>query len=225
MSSDILGSDTAMQLGELGGNVDNLINICRAYLQRRWLSDHGVMPELFELIAETSNDEPASEVVDQHLIHHKALVNLLVPLISKLTKRNNAISSILEKIGAEEESDNSDSDADSDLGGGDNGDEGDGEGGFEGDSDEAGGGFDDFGDGDSDLGGFEGGEEGGDDAGSDNQSDDPTKSADEGTDDIPPEEEEEPEPEDKEEPAKDDTDKKAEEADKEADEDLGGFKG
>ena len=225
LSSDILGSDTAMQLGELGGNVDNLINICRAYLQRRWLSDHGVMPELFELIAETSNDEPASEVVDQHLIHHKALVNLLVPLISKLTKRNNAISSILEKIGAEEESDNSDSDADSDLGGGDNGDEGDGEGGFEGDSDEAGGGFDDFGDGDSDLGGFEGGEEGGDDAGSDNQSDDPTKSADEGTDDIPPEEEEEPEPEDKEEPAKDDTDKKAEEADKEADEDLGGFKG
>lgn len=234
ISSDILGSDTAMQLGELGGNIDNLVNICRAYLQRKWLSDHGVMPELFDLIAETSNDEPAREVVDQHLIHHKSLVNLLVPLIAKLTKRNNAVGEMLEKIGAEESSDN---DTTGDSGGGSDyetdGGDGDGE---TGDSTESDAGFDDFGSGDDDLGGF-GGDLGDGGESEEAQSDDPTKneaeSGDDGeTSDADTGEEKEGDDDDsnaEEEEVKTDDSGSDEKTDKEvndeANKDLGGFKG
>ena len=226
ISSDILGSDSAMQLGELGGNIDNLVNICRAYLQRKWLSEHGVMPELFDLIAETSEDTPATEVIDQHLIHHKALVNLLVPLITKLTKRNDAVAKVLEKIGADGESD---SDTSTDNGDGGYDDE-NGDGGT-GDDPDADGGFNDFGTGDDDLGGF--GDAGGDDfSSSEPESDDPTASEEEsgGTSETSNEESEE-KPEEK----TDDDNANAEaevkeepeekEADKEANDDLGGFKG
>lgn len=225
ISSDILGSDSAMQLGELGGNIDNLTNICRAFLQRKWLSEHGVMPELFDLIAETSDDTPATEVIDQHLIHHKALVNLLVPLITKLTKRNDAVAKVLEKIGAEGESDDT---TDDNSGGGDSYDDENGDG-STGDDPDAGGGFDDFGDGGDDLGGFDGGT-GDDFASSEPASDDPTQTEDEsGTtgEDENTNSEEEPE-------EKTDDDNKDEkpieednkpDPDAEADKDLGGFKG
>lgn len=212
ISSDILGSDTAMQLGELGGNIDNLVNIARAYLQRKWLAEHGVMPELFDLIAETSSDTPATEVVDQHLIHHKALVNLLVPLISKLTKRNDAVAKVLEKLGADDESDTandaSDNEGDGEADGGETDETGD--------ATEADGGFDDFGGGDDDLGGFDEGDSGTEST----ESDDPTK---DGSDSEEPEvKEEEPKDEPEEEPEVKDEPK---EADKEAEDDLGGFKG
>lgn len=224
ISSDILGSDTAMQLGELGGNIDNLVNITRAYLQRKWLSEHGVMPELFDLIAETSEDEPATEIVEQHLLHHEALIKLLVPLVSKLTKRNNLVAEVVSKIGMEE-NDNSDNSSS------DNNDDGDGDGDGTGNDDfDTGGdggdgfdgGFDDFGGGDDDLGGF-GGEGESSTEPDPEQSDDPTKTenatgtADETPDAAPKEEPEKTEPE----PEVKDT----EEADKQADNDLGGFKG
>lgn len=220
VSSDILGSDTAMQLGELGGNVDNLINIARAYLQRKWLSEHGVMPELFELIAETSDDEPASEIVDQHLIHHEAIVKLLVPLVSKLTKRNNLVAEVMAKVGMEE-GDGASSDTSADDNGDDAGGDEDDIGSDTGGEGDFGGDFDDFGSGDSDLGGFD---DAGSDAGESNpdESDDPTKNEDtsgtaDETADAEPETPEKEEPE----PAVDNT----AEANKEADEDLDGFKG
>ena len=228
ISSDILGSDSAMQLGELGGNIDNLVNICRAHLQRKWLSEHGVMPELFDLIAETSDDTPASEVVDQHLIHHKALINLLVPLITKLTKRNDAVAKVLEKIGAEGESD-TDNSSDDNNSGGDGFDDENGDG-STGDDPDAGGGFDDFGDGGDDLGGFGG--EGGDEFSDDTPaSDDPTKdegesgedgtTSDEKPDEVPEEKTDDDDTNEKPEVAEE----KKPDADKEADNDLGGFKG
>jgi hypothetical protein len=224
ISSDILGSDSAMQLGELGGNIDNLTNICRAYLQRKWLSEHGVMPELFDLIAETSDDTPATEVIDQHLIHHKALVNLLVPLITKLTKRNDAVAQVLEKIGAEGESDNSSSDDNNSGGDGFDDENGDGN---AGDDPDAGGGFDDFGDGGDDLGGFDGGT-GDEFESTEPGSDDPTKDEGEsGNDDETPDDKPDEEPEEKTEDEKPKVEDEPEEknADKEANDDLGGFKG
>ena len=225
ISSDILGSDSAMQLGELGGNVDNLINIARAYLQRKWLSEHGVMPELFDLIAETSDDEPANEIVEQHLIHHKALIELLVPLVSKLTKRNNAVAEMMEKIGADESDsgDSSSSDSSDYSSDGDSGDEGATE--DENDTGDDDGSFDDFGG--DDLGGFDGGEEGEDGESSGDESDNPSEdnqvdgSESDSSNEKSEEEETPPVVEDDKEPEKDEAAK----ADKEADEDLGGFKG
>lgn len=228
ISSDILGGDSSMQLGELGGNIDNLTNICRAYLQRKWLSEHGVMPELFDLIAETSSDTPATEVVEQHLIHHKALINLLVPLISKLTKRNDTVAKVLEKLGAEDdgESDNTDNNDDNTDGDGDGFDN---EGGT-GDDPDAGGDFDDFGDGGGDLGGFDG-ETGDDTESTESTSDDPTQIEDEsGTSGENTDADAEEEPEEKTDDDNKDEEPKVEKEDKadadaEADKDLGGFKG
>lgn len=230
ISSDILGNDTAMQLGELGGNIDNLVNITRAFLQRKWLAEHGVMPELFDLIAETSEDTPAAEVVDQHLIHHGALVKLLVPLISKLTKRNNQVAEIINKLGesddSESESDNGSGDTSGD---GDNGyDDGTGDG-ETGDPDQTDGGFDDFDTGDGDLGGFDGGD-GGEGETSEPASDDPTKDetsagTDDETSDAEPEVKEKEDDDNSDAEEKVDDSKEEKDAEKEADDDLGGFKG
>lgn len=245
ISGDILGSDTAMQLGELGGNIDNLTNICRAYLQRKWLSEHGVMPELFELVAETTEDEPAHEVIEQHLIHHEGLVKVLLPMIARLTKRNKRIAKVIEKMDLEGDDDDSESDDEttSDSQSNDGGD-GEGSGGDEFDESTSDDSFDDFGTGESDLGGAKMSDEGGGDLGGEGtepKSDDPTQttsdegnagedeaaSTKEGAEDKEPETPEEPkEPdEDKTKSEFKDTGKDDEDTKKEVDKDLGGFKG
>lgn len=233
ISSDIMGSDTAIQLGELGGSVDNMVAIIKAYLQRKWLSEHGVMPELFDIVAETSEDNPVSEIADAHLLHRRGLVKLILPLVTKLTKENEQVRSIMEKLGAEEEGgdDNSDDSSDDNTDDSDENDE-------DAPSDEFGSGNDDGGG--DDLGGFDdfesdngdGEEEGSDDDGSgDDESPDEDEPSDENEDDDKGSDgtsgkDEDDKPEEKEEPEKEEKVKEEpKEDEKEKDDDLGGFKG
>lgn len=218
ISTDYLGDDMGMQLGELGGNVEKLIELVKADLLRIWLKERGVMPELADMFAEVSDDKPFNEITERYLIHREALIKILLPLVKKITKSNNLINEILENIDGEEGDDSSSSNDSDDYNDDDSGDDGD-------ESSDDG---DDFGsdftsDEDEDFGS----DDGGDETGSDEEIDDDLNGADTEEDEEKESSSDDPEKEEEDETEDDDKEEEKDEKDEkeEIDDDLDGFKG
>lgn len=218
ISTDYLGDDMGMQLGELGGNVEKLIELVKADLLRIWLKERGVMPELADMFAEVSDDKPFNEITERYLIHREALIKILLPLVKKITKSNNLINEILENIDGEEGDDSSSSNDSDDYNDDDSGDDGD-------ESSDDG---DDFGsdftsDEDEDFGS----DDGGDETASDEEIDDDLNGADTEEDEEKESSSDDPEKEEEDETEDDDKEEEKDEKDEkeEIDDDLDGFKG
>lgn len=119
LGDQIFGSSVVSQLGQLGTSIAEWKAITKAQLQRQFLIDNGIMPELFDLVAKTIDDKPLSAVAEQHNVHCEALISTLLPVTIARMRRNQEIDELLQKVGEDNVSD----------GGGDGGSGGDTEGG------------------------------------------------------------------------------------------------
>lgn len=156
ISPDLFGTDPNTQLSSLGNATDMLKKMIKSYLERKWLKDRGIMPEVFELFADLKNEDA---ILQNFLVDHRNLSNGIREVALKLIKMNHGVNKATDAFMAKLEEDNDENAGES--GGGDSGgsDEGDSEG-SDGEGGDGEGGGDDFvddfaddGEGDSDESG------------------------------------------------------------------------
>jgi hypothetical protein len=156
VNAELFGSDPDTQLSTIGNQVETLKNIFKSYLERKWLKDRGVMPEVFELFADLKNED---NLLQSFLVDHRNLANGIREVALKLIKTNHTVNKATDAYMAKMAEDNSDSAGESSSGnesesGDDESDDGDSEdSGFDDSfSDEGGGGGEDENVEDSDTG-------------------------------------------------------------------------
>lgn len=137
LSDQIFGASVTTQLGELGTSIAEWKAITKAQYQRQFLTDNGIMPELFDLVASTMEDKPLSAVAEKHNMHCETLISTMLPAAIARMRRNQEIDDLLKKVGEDNVSEGESAAPASDSEGSDE------EGGDEaGDGDDSGGGED-----------------------------------------------------------------------------------
>lgn len=148
ISGDMFDNST---MGDASNQISVTVAILKAYYQRRWLEENGVMTEMFDMVVSGDKERGAFDLLEQHETYMRSIGDSIYAFMTKASKyaavQTKAMGDLTNKYG---------SDMGSGGGGSDEG-SGDNEGGGEGE----GSGSDD-GDFDMDaLGGDEGGEAGG----------------------------------------------------------------
>ena len=149
-------------VGDLSNSIAVTTAILKAYYQRRWLEENGVMGELFELVTSSDNKDGAFNLLRQHQQYLEGLgasTLEFMKLAGKFVyKSNKAIQEVQAKYGTTDS-------GGGDSGGGDSGDDGSGGGGDDTGDDADNGDFNPDGGGDDAGGGEDTGGSGGEDAG------------------------------------------------------------
>lgn len=123
ITSDIFGTDANTQLSSLGESTDLLKSIFKSYLERKWLKDRGIMPEVFELFADLKKEDT---VLQKFLYEHKDLADGIREVAKKLIATNHNANKETDEFLSKITEDNSDSAGEGgDGGGGDSDDSSD----------------------------------------------------------------------------------------------------
>jgi hypothetical protein len=59
----------ATNVGELSNTMGSTIAVIKAYFQRKWLRENNVLPELFEMMSHTEDDDHAFDLLESHKEH------------------------------------------------------------------------------------------------------------------------------------------------------------
>lgn len=70
ISQDIFDSTN---IGELSNTMGSTIAVIKAYFQRKWLRENNVLPELFDMMSHTEDDDHAFDLLDSHKEHMESI--------------------------------------------------------------------------------------------------------------------------------------------------------
>lgn len=103
VSSELFDSSL---IGELGGSIPTVIAVIKAYLQRRWLRENNVLPELFELFTYGDEDKKIFDIMELHKEHLDSISVSLIPFLKQINDSKKKTDEIIQKIGGVEENSN-----------------------------------------------------------------------------------------------------------------------
>lgn len=86
---------TMNEMGELSNSIDWTIAILKAHLQRRWLKQKNVMPELFDIITFADAEKDKFDLLDQHKIYMEGLTQSLLTFMQVALKKKQAMDKII----------------------------------------------------------------------------------------------------------------------------------
>lgn len=137
VSQEMFDSNT---MGTLSDTIPQTIAVLKAHLQRNWLRDNNVMPELFKIVEHTDNKDTSFDLLKEHNLYmislQKSLIKFMQTALEAAAEANKAMDTFQQNNEVEV----------TDTGGGDDSSDG-------GDTADAGDGDDDFGGDDFDFGG------------------------------------------------------------------------
>lgn len=104
LSDDVFGSDANTQLSQVGGSMATFRAIVKSYLERKWLKERNIMPEIFGLFADLKRED---ESLSKFLRENNDLGDGLRAAIFRLMKSNHQKNKIfdmaIEKLTADNE--------------------------------------------------------------------------------------------------------------------------
>lgn len=93
-SSDWITSD---DLGELANEVEPTKAFLKAYYVRKWMKENGVLPDLFELVAENRDGSPLINMLEIKEEYMEKMSKTILPLMRSRVKRQDAGNKAVEK--------------------------------------------------------------------------------------------------------------------------------
>ena len=117
----------ASVVGDLSNSIAVTTSVLKAYYQRRWLEENGVMSELFELVSTPDNKEGAFNLLKQHQLYLEGIGASTLDFMKLagkfIYKSNKAIQAVQQAYNMDSSSSGgSGGGGENDSGGGDNGD-------------------------------------------------------------------------------------------------------
>jgi hypothetical protein len=104
---------TDSTVGSISSDIDTYKKLVKAYYQRKWLSDKGIMTELSELVSLGEDGKPLlnlSEVTEQHLdaLIESGVLDTIKALKKSIDKNNKRLEDMGAAVGDGSSNDNSD---------------------------------------------------------------------------------------------------------------------
>jgi hypothetical protein len=119
---DFIVSDKALP-SDIGGEqaanyIQNLREVWKSVIMRRFLADNNVVPEVFEVASLGENGDPSTVLNEEAAEHSKVIMAIIVDMLLRMKKPRQAVDNDLNRIGAEPDDvgESSSSDDSSDTG-------------------------------------------------------------------------------------------------------------
>jgi len=90
-------------LGEFSDKVENIKNVIKVILIKKWISENGYMEDIASLFSLTDDGKPALNILEEYESYIEVLEKVVMPFLKSMKKKEKKIEKKLEKIENEED--------------------------------------------------------------------------------------------------------------------------